>query len=311
MADLVDGRAVAKAWLIALLDEAPLERAAHLPTADLVAEAPRLCAQLLAALGSDAALAELPAAARAAGRLAGAGGPAEVVAAAEALRRATRDVVLARVSPPDDALRAALADRLAHICSVVAAAALSGAIATEPPVVVAPKPEPEPDLEPRDEVFEIPIARADSLAGSGPPWIAAIQRRLDRHATDARPFAVMAVEVDDLERMLASESGREIAFALESAERALTDTLAPADVLVRERLGRYWITTPDADERAARELAGRVAVAVADASSQGGVQMSVSLGVATCPADGATVDALMLRADEGLFTARASGVPIA
>ena len=80
------------------------------------------------------------------------------------------------------------------------------------------------------------------------------------------PFAVFVVEVDDLERLLASQSGREVALALETAERGLTAELAPADLVVRERLGRWWLTSPDRDAAAARDLGTRVAAAIAPPS---------------------------------------------
>jgi GGDEF domain-containing protein len=145
---------------------------------------------------------------------------------------------------------------------------------------------------------------------SGPPWLAAIARRLERREQDGRPFAVFVVEVDDLDRLLAAQSGREVALALETAERGLTAELAPADLVVRERLGRWWLTSPDRDPAAARDLGTRVATAIAHAQL-GGAPLSASIGLATCPDDGDTLDTLASRADEGMFTARASGVPLA
>ena len=65
------------------------------------------------------------------------------------------------------------------------------------------------------------------------------RRRLDRRETDGLPFAVLVVEIDDLERLLAAGAGREVALALEGAERGLTAELAPADLVVREHLGRW------------------------------------------------------------------------
>jgi GGDEF domain-containing protein len=145
---------------------------------------------------------------------------------------------------------------------------------------------------------------------TGPPWLAAIARRLERREQDGRPFAVFVVEVDDLDRLLAAQSGREVALALETAERGLTAELAPADLVVRERLGRWWLTSPDRDPAAARDLGTRVATAIAHAQL-GGAPLSASIGLATCPGDGDTLDTLASRADEGMFTARASGVPLA
>ncbi|WP_445151929.1 hypothetical protein [Baekduia sp. Peel2402] len=145
---------------------------------------------------------------------------------------------------------------------------------------------------------------------SGPPWLAAIARRLERREQDGLSFAVFVVEVDDLDRLLAAESGREVAIALETAERGLTAQLAPADLIVRERLGRWWLTSPDRDPAGARDLGVRVAGAIA-AAELGGAPLAASVGVAVCPQDGETIDALAGRADEGMFAARAAGVPLA
>ncbi|MCW3001536.1 MAG: hypothetical protein JWQ20_834, partial [Conexibacter sp.] len=150
----------------------------------------------------------------------------------------------------------------------------------------------------------------DELAEAGPPWLAAISRRLARHEDDGLPFTVLVVEVDDLDRLLASQAGREVAFALEDAERGLTAELAPADLVVRERLGRWWLTSPDRDADGARDLGTRVAAAIARAQL-GGAPLRASIGLAVCPDDGDTLDALAGRADEGMFAARAAGVPLA
>jgi GGDEF domain-containing protein len=150
----------------------------------------------------------------------------------------------------------------------------------------------------------------EELADAGPPWLGSISRRLARREADGLPFAVLVVEIDDLDRVLASQTGREVAVALEEAERALTAELAPADLVVRERLGRWWLTSPDRDAAAARDLGNRVAAAIARAQL-GGAPLRASIGLAVCPDDGETLDALAGRADEGMFAARAAGVPLA
>jgi GGDEF domain-containing protein len=173
-----------------------------------------------------------------------------------------------------------------------------------------------------DEMYALPadapsvtrLRRVDATweatRDADPPWLAAIARRLERREQDGLPFAVFVVEVDDLDRLLAAQTGREVALALETAERGLTAELAPADLIVRERLGRWWLTSPDRDANAARDLGARVATAIGTAQV-GGVALSASVGVAGCPEDGETIEALAGRADEGMFAARAAGVPLA
>ena len=315
---LGDGVALAKAWLLELLAAAPLDAAAAVPAGRLAQEAPGLCASILAALSSDAELERLtaaPATGRAAAR-AGAGAPADAAAAIESLRTAIWNELQRRVRD-DPELAAGVADRLAHVCAAVLEAAL--AVADGAPASTEHDPGAAavgaPEVVPRAERF----GRRPRVADAGEavehaglePWRAAIARRLERHAEDGRPFAVLALEVDDLDRLLAAQTGTEVEEALEAAERALTGELAPADVIVRERLGRYWLIAPDTDEPAGRDLGERLAGSIAGAVPLGLPPLTASIGLASCPTDGTTADQLATHADEGVFAARAAGVPVA
>ncbi len=314
---LGDGVALAKAWLLELLAAAPLDAAAAVPAGRLAQEAPGLCAAILAALSSDADLDRLtaaPATGRAAA-LAGAGAPADAAAAIESLRTAIWNELNRRVRD-DPELGAAVSDRLAHVCAAVLEAAL--AVSDGTPATAGHDPVDAvgaPEVVPRAERF----GRRPRIADAGEraehaalePWRAAIARRLERHAEDGRPFAVLALEVDDLDRLLAAQTDTEVEEALEAAERALTGELAPADVIVRERLGRYWLIAPDTDEPTARDLGERLAGSVAGAVPLGLPPLTASIGLASCPTDGATADQLATHADEGVFAARAAGVPVA
>jgi GGDEF domain-containing protein len=317
-----DPAVVAKAWLVALIEAAPLRSAALVPASSLAAEGPALCAAVLEALGSEAALERLrpggdrsQLAARAA-QLAGADGAAGAVAAVEALRAATWDALRS-----DDAQ---LAIRLAHVCATVLEAAVADVTAqvlapAAPPVPVpapapARVPEPDPLPGPRlvpDPAPEVVIHDARSDGEVVEPWRAPIERRLDRQLQDGRPFAVLTMEVDDLERLLASATGREVVEAIEAAERAICGELRPADMLVRERLGRYWLTAPETDLASGRALGQRLADAVAAAAFHHGAPLALSIGLAVAPDDAIDAEMLAAHADEGLFAARAAGVRLA
>lgn len=191
---------------------------------------------------------------------------------------------------------------------------LAEELAAAPRPTAPPAPEPDMYATARDAPTVTRLRSVDTswedARETGPPWLAAIARRIERREQDGRPFAVFVVEVDDLDRLLAAQSGREVALALETAERGLTAELAPADLVVRERLGRWWLTSPDRDAAAARDLGTRVATAIAHAQL-GGAPLSASIGLAVCPDDGDALDTLASRADEGMFAARAAGVPLA
>jgi GGDEF domain-containing protein len=301
---LAEGAVVAKAWLVALVEAAPLRAAAAVPAAELATAGPSLCAAVFEALGSEAALDRLrPGGDRAAlaarvGKLAGTADAAAAVAAVEALRAVAWESLHS-----DDA---ALAIRLAHVCATVLEASLATAPAKlEPP----PAPAPAPPL--RAPEPEVVIHDARSTGEVSEPWRAPIERRLERQLQDGRPFSVLAMEIDDLDRLLASATGREVVEAIEAAERAICGVLRPADMLVRERLGRYWLTAPETDLPSGRTLGQRLADAVTAGASHHGVPLTMSIGLAVAPDDALDAEMLAAHADEGLFAARAAGVRLA
>jgi GGDEF domain-containing protein len=294
-AALADGQAPAKGWLLALVASRPLQDAPALPTPDLARDGPALCAAVLRAVGSDADLrrlqqgGDLAGLAAAAGPLSGAGGPAGVAAGVAALRSALWEALTATMAPLDAATTAALAERLSHVCDVVTVAALGGGAAGAPAVRPAAE-----DV----ASFRVHDARAD--------WEGAVQRLLDGE----RAFALLAVEADDAPR-LAVAGADEPDGALARVERAVRGELRPGDVLGREEDGRLWIVAGELGAQGARALAERLADAVAAGASHHGAPLTVSIGFAAAPADGRDRETLAARAEEGLYAARAAGVPIA
>ena len=284
-AALADGQAPAKGWLLALVAARPLQDAPALPMPDLARDAPGLCAAILRAVGSDADLrrlqtgGDLVALAARAGALAGAGGPAAAVAAVAQLRGALWQALTAAMAPLDAATTAALAERLAFVCDAVAAATLTGAPGD------------------RAASFRVHDARGD--------WHGAIERLV----ADGRPFALLALEVDDAPRLVTADADAATG-ALARVEQAVRGELRPGDVLGREDDGRLWIVAAELGAPGARALAERLADAVAAVPPLRGAPLTVSIGLAASPADGTDRDALTARADESLYAARAAGVPI-
>lgn len=176
-------QAVAKGWLLALLERAPLERAGAIPAAELAAEAPAICAALARALGSDRELARLAPGgdlAALAGRvpaLAGAADAADGAAAVEALRAclwvAAREA-LAAAAPPAPDRPAALAERLALVAATATATALGDAALASAPGSAAPAPgtpvvpTAAPAAGPPARAASVPAADAAPPAGGEP-----------------------------------------------------------------------------------------------------------------------------------------------
>jgi hypothetical protein len=261
-AALADGRTVAKAWLLALLEQAPLEAAAGVPAGRLAQEGPALCEAVLDAVGADAALdglgpdGERHAFAAQAGVLAGARGPTDAVAAVGLLRVVAWRELRAALGPLDADATAALAERLAHVAERVAAAA------AEPGAAAAPRLVAVPDADDR-------------------PWVRAAARIAARPGEAPAAFALLALELG---------AG---APELAAAEARVRAALPSAHMLIRERPGRLWILAPGASGAQAVALGERLA-AVA------GEPAVVRVGVASCPEDGREPGVLAARAEAAL-----------
>ena len=148
----------------------------------------------------------------------------------------------------------------------------------------------------------------DERTAEGPAaWIDSIGRRLERHEQDRSPFAVLLVELVDLERLRHAEPAEELSRLTDQVEDALARELRPADSLTRERPGRYWLLAPQTDGPGAQLLVERIARAVRSSASHRGTPLEVAVGVAVCPEDGLRASELAAHADIGLYAARAAG----
>ena len=124
---------------------------------------------------------------------------------------------------------------------------------------------------------------------------------------DGRPFAVLLVELDGVEALLAAERDEEVERAVTAAEHALEDLVRPGDALRREAPGRLWLTLPGAGPAGARALALRAVAAVERAADHRGRALTATVGVAVCPRDGADAEALAEHAEDDLLAAQAAG----
>jgi len=154
--------------------------------------------------------------------------------------------------------------------------------------------------------------RAERVQEGPAAWIGSIGQQLDRFATDGRPFAVLLVEVADIERLLREVPPGEVLrladrvqAALEAERRATADGAGGS--LTCERTGRYWLLAPGTDGRRVEDLAQHLADAVRRSVRHGGLELEVAVGAAVCPAHGREAAALAAHADVALYAGRASG----
>jgi GGDEF domain-containing protein len=165
--------------------------------------------------------------------------------------------------------------------------------------------EPSPGLSgtPRAEI-EI----RDERGEEGPAaWIGSIGAQLARFERDALPFAVLLLELLEIERLRRRESPEELLRLAGQMEHALAAELgASSGSLTRERPGRCWLLARGADREGAELLAERLVRAVAAGASYRGEPLAVAIGTAVCPEDGRETAALAAHADVGLYAARSA-----
>ncbi|MEZ5120566.1 MAG: diguanylate cyclase [Solirubrobacterales bacterium] len=135
----------------------------------------------------------------------------------------------------------------------------------------------------------------------------AIARAVEQHAADGRPLAVLLVELDGAQRLLAAQLGDEADTAIAQAEAAIEALLRPGDSARREAPGRIWMLLAGTGPAGARALALRVGAGVARAAELRGAALRASVGVAMLGPDAPDAAALLERAEESLFAARATG----
>jgi GGDEF domain-containing protein len=275
---------LAKGWLLAVLEEEPLERAGAVMGTELRQEGPALCEAVLRALVSDEDLARLEpggplqSLATRAGELTGAQGPAAVSRSVEALRavlwRALRD----ELAEPDPDQLYELAERLSTVTELLRGAAFRGAGAS--------------------------VAPADDGT-----WRAALENEIAQARRTRSPLSLLVVELDDADRVVASETPEVASEMLAVFAEAVRSAVRPEDVLADEAPTRAWIIMREAGGTEAQSLASQIAAAVGEAKPWRGAPLRVSTGISVLRDDGYDPDALIDAAEQARFAAEASGQP--
>jgi GGDEF domain-containing protein len=292
---LARGEDLAKGWLLALLEQAPLDRAPAILAADLVRDGPRLCEAAVRALTDDLDLRRIePGGAlellvSRTGRLAGTNDPAAIVRAVDALQAVIWSALRDELGGADPDLVGDLAQRLARVAECIRAAALRGAeAAPEPLRVVAGEPEATPQ----------------------PLWIRALEEEILQAQRTQAPLSLLLVELEDAERLLAVERLERAGASFGRFAQAVRTVLRQRDLLARETDGRAWIIGRATGRAGAQALGERIGDAVRAAEPWRGAPLSVTVGVAVLGEDGHDRTSLVEAAEESRFAAAARGVSI-
>jgi diguanylate cyclase (GGDEF)-like protein len=133
-----------------------------------------------------------------------------------------------------------------------------------------------------------------------------IEPELERLLAEGR-LAVVMVDLDHFKRYNDRHGHLVGDEALRRVARALTDAAGEEDRVARFGGEEFTVALTGADALAAHAYAGRVMAALREEDVADDLRVTVSVGVATLGADGATVDALLRRADAALYHAKALG----
>jgi len=346
-AELLAGRAqaIAKGWLLTLLERAPLDAIASIPAAALAAEGPAVCAAVSRALGSDAELdrlrptGDLAPIVQRIGTIAGAHDAAATVAAVDALRAcvwaAARD---ARGTRQDDL--APLAERLAHVALTVTTTALAEAASAHAdraggggeddsatplaessgraggvgPARSAAEPAVR-DLRDVTELPQRPLADDPRLGpvaamDDGDLWIATLERHVDRAQREGGGLALLRVELVDGERLAASAEPEEQGVPYGRLAQAIRRAIRRQDLLACDNEGRAWVIAPAVGRAGAIALAERIGAGVEHGEPWHGAALAATIGFAVYGEDGRDAVTLIDRAEEAMLAASAAGVRI-
>ncbi len=315
---------LAKGWLLALLEQAPLNDAPAILATELTRDGPRVCDAVLRAIASDADLRRLepggalePLAMRV-GEIAGAASPAAVSGAVDALHGVIWSAVRDELRGADADLVSELTERLTLISELVRSAALQRAAPDSRPGTVSAAPPPPPVAQTRPPVQRPPVPpptaeRAWPGVSDTPPepsptlWVAALQDEIVGSSGSA--LSLLLAEFEDAERVAAVEPSAEARATFDRFAAAVRSAARREDILVCESDARAWIIARNTDRAGARALGERIAAAVRGAAWRG-APLAASVGVAVLGEDGRTSGELIDAAEEARFAAAAGGVEV-
>ena len=128
---------------------------------------------------------------------------------------------------------------------------------------------------------------------------------LERARRGDRTVSIVVVDIDRFQDFNEQHGHTASDRALKSVAGVLQESKRRIDVAARISGEEFALITPDTDEHGAYVLADRLRREVREAFAQQG--LTVSLGIASYPKHGATVEELLTGADRAVFAAKALG----
>ena len=343
------GEELAKGWLLALVEDAPLESTAAILAGDVARDGPRICESVVRAIYDEADLRRIEAGAvleplvSRVGELAGVRSAESAAHAVDALRSVIWSALHTELARTDPDVLADAGERLSLVTELVRAAVLRRREQTERGSAhrapVAPLRVARPDVSASSGVA-VPAQREEGRpppgheAAMGPGgthggfengggtgdvpardisdalWIGALRDEIVRAARARVPLSLLLVELEEAERLLAAEPPAAASATFGRFAQVVRTALRHRDVLACETESRAWIIARDTGRAGAQALGSRIATAVPIEESWRGAPLNVSIGLAVLGEDGHNAAALIDAAEQMRFAAEASGIGI-
>jgi GGDEF domain-containing protein len=145
---------------------------------------------------------------------------------------------------------------------------------------------------------------------AGALWVSALDDDIAQSIHSSAPLALLLVDLDDADRVLAVERHAEASATFGRFAQAVRAVVRRQDILACETDTRAWIIARDTARAGAQALGSRIAHAVGDAATWRGAPLRVSVGVAVLGEDGYDSASLIGAAEEASFAAAASGIGV-
>jgi GGDEF domain-containing protein len=300
-----------KGWLLALLEQAPLDDAPAILAADLARDGPRVCSAIVRALADESDLHRLePGGAleqlvSQTGEIAGSRGVEATARAVETLRAVIWSAVRAELNQPDADQISELSERLTLVIELVRAAALRRCAEPQAAPQAAPSPR-KPPVVLRD------VARLTSQEPSVAQeldslWKGALADEIRIAEQGGAALSLLLVELEDADRVVAIEPPGEATATFGRFAQAVRSAVRRQDILACETGTRAWVIARETGRLGSHALAARMGAAVGAGPPWRGAPLAVSVGFAVLGEDGADVQALVEAAEEARFAASATG----
>ncbi len=281
---------VAKAWLVDVILASPLAAVERMPMSWATSDLPELISDVLTAAGEEGSPHLSPQGLERAARLAELqpdSAPTQLTREISSLQTALLATLNQELPSSEPQLFADAAQRLSSLFGLITGTAAEALLAQSEPG--------------RDPVTG--LQRPTQMHFR-------LQQLIETHRRYGHPFAMVLLDIEGPgARGEPDDPGMESVLAIVTA--ALRESVRLVDEAYRLEHDELCVLAPDQTAADGIKMGERLAQMLGDLESAGGMRITVSAGVVSCPEHGSEAEQLLRQADTGMWRARATGKPAA